>query len=273
MRQNAAYFKSYAIFIIELEIFFWKETTGTSECRANADSVLIANIDYNVRESSRARNVTLKVSRRSGLEVVVPNGFDHQLVPEILSSRSTWIDSQLERFESLPGRFELDWPPQALTLEAPGITFSVNYSETDDNKLHLSHQHDHIEVSMPAAADDEHLVQLFVRWLKGYARPHFSSVAKLLSDESGLQYKKLVVRGQKTRWGSYSSRGTLSLNYKLLFLPEHLLRHVILHELSHSVHMNHSEEFWSLLATLDENCSLNDKQLSEAWKYLPAWLD
>ena len=173
----------------------------------------------------------------------------------------------------MPGRFEQDWPPQALTLEAPGITFSVNYTETDGSKLHLSHQDDHIEVSMPAAADDEHLVQLFVRWLKGYARLHFSSVAKQLSDESGLQYKKLVVRGQKTRWGSYSSRGTLSLNYKLLFLPEHLLRHVILHELSHSVHMNHSEAFWSLLATLDENCSLNDKQLSEAWKYLPVWLD
>jgi len=83
-------------------------------------SFLIANIDYNVRESQRARNVTLKVSRRDGLEVVVPSGFDQQLLPEILDSRRGWIDSQLERFESLPGRFEHNWPPQHLTLEALG---------------------------------------------------------------------------------------------------------------------------------------------------------
>ncbi len=234
---------------------------------------MIANFDYNVRESHKARNVTLKVSRRSGLEVVVPEGFNRDLLPEILSSRQTWIAGQLERFESLPGRFEQDWPPQRLALEAAGVCFEFDYSEVSGNRLSLQQEGDKISVSMPAEADDESLAKLLIQWLKGYAKQHCSEVAEELSRESGLHFEKLIVRGQKTRWGSYSSRGTLSLNYKLLFLPERLLRHVILHELTHSVQMNHSEEFWNLLTTLDKDTVENDKQLGEAWKYLPAWLE
>jgi len=230
-------------------------------------------VDCNVRESQRARNVTLKVSRRSGLEVVVPKGFDYHLLPEILSSRQSWIDGQLARFESLPGRFEQDWPPTQLPIEAAGVVFDLDYRETNSNRIRLRQRGTELQISLPANADDESLVQLFVSWLKGYAKQYCAVVAEQLAEESGLQYKKLVVRGQKTRWGSYSSRGTLSLNYKLLFLPEQLLRHVILHELSHSVHMNHSNQFWSLLNSLDPDTPTHDKQLADAWRYLPAWLE
>lgn len=217
--------------------------------------------------------MTLKVSRRRGLEVVVPEGFDHQMLPQILTSRQTWIDGQLRRFESLPGRFDENWPPQQVSLNAVGVTFDLSYREVAGNRLNLTQNGTEVEITHPSRVDDESFVKLFASWLKGYAKQHCSSVAEELSAESGLGYSKLVVRGQKTRWGSYSSRGTLSLNYKLMFLPEQLLRHVILHELSHSVHMNHSQDFWHLLNTLDPDTSLHDKQLSEAWKFLPAWLD
>jgi len=230
-------------------------------------------VDYRIRESQRARNVTLKVSRRNGLEVVVPEGFDYHLLPEILSSRQSWIDGQLARFESLPGRFEQDWPPKHLQLEAAGATFDIDYREISGDRIRLEQQGMDLQITLPADADDESLAQLFVNWLKGYAKQHCAQVAEELSSQSKLKYKKLVVRGQKTRWGSYSSRGTLSLNYKLLFLPERLLRHVILHELSHSVHMNHSDEFWGLLNDLDPETPVHDKQLAEAWRYLPAWLE
>lgn len=217
--------------------------------------------------------MTLKVSRRCGLEVVVPRGFDLQLVPEILSSRQDWIDGQLKRIDSLPGRFDENWPPQQLSLQAAGVSFDVRYKEVQGTRINLQQHGTKIDVSRPAQIDDESLVKLFVSWLKDYAKQHYAVVADELSDESGLSYKKLVVRGQKTRWGSYSSRGTLSLNYKLLFLPEQLLRHVVLHELSHSVHMNHSEDFWQLLNQLDPETVRHDKQLSKAWQYLPPWLD
>lgn len=135
------------------------------------------NFDYNVRESQRARNVTLKVSRRSGLEVVVPEGFDYHLLPEILSSRQSWIDGQLQRFDSLPGRFEENWPPKQLLLEAAGVSFDITYHEIAGDRLKLSQQDTDIEVSVPVDIDDESLVNLFVSWLKGYAKQYCATVA------------------------------------------------------------------------------------------------
>ncbi len=234
---------------------------------------MIGNLDYNLRESGRARNVTLKVSQANGLVVVVPIGFDRELLPDILNSRQSWIERQLERFEALPGRFDGDWPPSSLQLRGIGCVFQVEYKQAEGSRIRLDERGDLLTVSIPENCSDESLAVFFVKWLKKLAQQHCETIVRELAMVTGLKYKKLSVRGQKTRWGSYSSHGTISLNFKLLFLPESLLRHVVLHELSHSVHMDHSPEFWNLLGSVDPASDQHDKQLSDAWQYLPGWLD
>lgn len=61
-------------------------------------------------------------------------------------------------------------------------------------------------------------------------------------------YSTLSIRDQKSRWGSCSSRGTLSFNYRLIFAPPGVLDYVVVHELCHLTHMNHSKDFWHLVA-------------------------
>jgi predicted metal-dependent hydrolase len=69
---------------------------------------------------------------------------------------------------------------------------------------------------------------------------HFANVM-------GVTYARVTIRNQKTRWGSCSSKGNLNFNYKLFFLDTELMEYVIIHELAHRVHMNHSKEFWNLV--------------------------
>jgi hypothetical protein len=69
---------------------------------------------------------------------------------------------------------------------------------------------------------------------------------------------------QKTRWASCSRHRTVSLNMKLLFLPPELVRYVFVHELCHTVHMNHSREFWRFLAVKEPRYKELDKQLRTA---------
>jgi predicted metal-dependent hydrolase len=63
----------------------------------------------------------------------------------------------------------------------------------------------------------------------------------------GFAFNKIIIKNQKTRWGSCSLKHNLSLNYKLLFLPETHRDYIIVHELCHLKEFNHSKKFWSLV--------------------------
>jgi predicted metal-dependent hydrolase len=70
---------------------------------------------------------------------------------------------------------------------------------------------------------------------------------KRLAQEHGFKYTTVKIRKSRTRWGSCSSKRTISLSFYLMLLPSHLIEYVLLHELCHTIHMNHSPAFWELL--------------------------
>jgi len=74
-----------------------------------------------------------------------------------------------------------------------------------------------------------------------------------LAELHGFKYACVKIRKSRSRWGSCSSKGTISLSFYLLLLPEHLIEYVLLHELCHTVQMNHSPAFWALLDKCTQN--------------------
>ena len=75
-----------------------------------------------------------------------------------------------------------------------------------------------------------------------------------LSEATGLKYEKLSIRASRTKWGSCSGRNHISLSLFLMTLPEHLRDYVIIHELCHTVHHNHSPRFHALVDRLVGGC-------------------
>lgn len=74
---------------------------------------------------------------------------------------------------------------------------------------------------------------------------YFLSRVQYYQQLMNLSCKGISIRNQKTRWGSCSSKGNLNFNYKLYYMPPEILDYVVVHELAHLKHMNHSREFWS----------------------------
>jgi hypothetical protein len=101
---------------------------------------------------------------------------------------------------------------------------------------------------------------VLVAWIEGLAR------------ETGLSFSRVQVRRQRTRWGSCSPGGTISLNCCLLFQSAAVVRYLLLHELCHIRHMNHSRRFWRLVARHEPNYRALDRVLTQGWRNVPAWM-
>lgn len=104
---------------------------------------------------------------------------------------------------------------------------------------------------------------LLVSKYKKYARKILESRVTYLQQFTGGQYTSITIRDQKTRWGSCSGRGTLSFNWRLILAPPEILDYVVVHELCHLTHMNHSKEFWALVESVIPDYKIKRKWLKE----------
>jgi predicted metal-dependent hydrolase len=109
------------------------------------------------------------------------------------------------------------------------------------------------------------------RWLVREAREYLVPRLQQLALHTGLRFRAVQVRRQRTRWGSCSRYGDISLNAKLLFLPPALADYVLLHELCHTVEMNHSKRFWAQVARYCADYRAQDAALREHWHCVPRW--
>ena len=85
---------------------------------------------------------------------------------------------------------------------------------------------------------------------KSKAKRRLTRRLKYLAGQQGFTYNRVFIRNQKSRWGSCSSKNNISLNMKIVRLPEELIDYVILHELAHTRIKNHSHDFWSMMNKL-----------------------
>lgn len=83
------------------------------------------------------------------------------------------------------------------------------------------------------------------------------------AEKMGVSVGRITIRNQKTRWGSCSSKGNLNFNYRLYYLPEEILEYVVVHELAHRHHMNHSKEFWEEVALFYPDYKVCRERLKE----------
>jgi predicted metal-dependent hydrolase len=223
---------------------------------------------YTLRRSPRARHVRLHITPTEGLVVVVPLRFDATRLPELLDSKRRWIDEKLATIE----RLEVDIsPPATIELKATGKTWPVDYRPTSSANV-SARENGCALVLSGAIVDPAKCRAAIKRWLSRQAKGELVPWLERLSDACDLPFRKVTVRGQKTRWGSCSSTQSISINYQLMLIDPELVNCVLIHELCHTRHLNHGPAFWQLVAEFEPEHGPLHQRLRREWSRMPGWL-
>ena len=226
---------------------------------------------FSVRKSKRAKRLSIKVYPRGRVEVVVPNRTSARTVKSFVEENAAWIGRARDSFAEhyTPEAFVL---PNMIRLPAIDRTAIVRYRpEPGTKNVRFRFANGILNLSGNTGSEQA-CVEALRRWLSGVARKEFEPRLRALAVVTGTPFEKMHIRMQRTCWGSRSSSGTISLNLCLLFVSPELLRYLLIHELCHGRHMNHSRRFWEMVAQHEPRCRTLDRQLGESWKAVPAWL-
>lgn len=230
-------------------------------------------IDYAIQISPKSRSLRLKLSARDGMVVVAPPTLERQKLVALVAAKADWIGERIAGFDAVRHLIATEpvARPQAFDLPALAESWRVEYKPTRSRTVGARIDQSGRIVVAGAVDDVEACHAALRRWLARHASLNLPPWLSNLAEPAGLRYADLAIKNQRTRWGSCSNTGRISLNCKLLFLPRDLVRYVIWHELCHLLESNHSERFWMHLRHFEPAADSLHGRMRDAWKFVPTW--
>jgi len=225
-------------------------------------------LTYSIRTSSRSRHVRLSVSRDSGVVIVVPSGFDTSRIPEIIAKKEGWIKRSIEKAQSIGTALEI---PTRIEFQSIGCSFNVVIEHNSNHKNYLIEDHDALRLGLDPR-NKKVPFTLLKKWLRQKAVAMLLPWLEKVSNEHGFTYNRAAIRSQRTRWGSCSPRKNINLNQALVFLRPELAEYLMIHELCHTVELNHSKRFWDLVGKHCQGYRVLDKELKSAKGHVDRWV-
>lgn len=222
-----------------------------------------------IRESRRAKSLILQMIPPYALELVVPRGTRPRDVEEFLASNRPWIErAQIELQSRYPTGQQL--LPDSVGFAAVGRRWDIRYESAATARPRLRVFSEHLQITTPDSTPSP-VHGLLRQWLLAQARVYLKPWLVSEAETVGVRPHKIQVRTQRTRWGSCSPLGNVSLNASLLFLSPAVVRYLLIHELCHLRHLDHSARYWRCVARFEPDYRALDKRLTESWPEVPVW--
>jgi predicted metal-dependent hydrolase len=225
-----------------------------------------------IRISGRARRLSIRVFPDARVEVVVPPRARPHDVQEFLRTHREWIEAK--RAQALRNRPKpAVFPPPQIEFAATGERWRLHIAG-GSGAVRTAELGDSLtRVLCVTGTGGPGAVRKALRaWLLRAALPRLTPRVAALSAATGIPYSRVSIRRQRSRWGSCSARGTISLNACLLFQPPAVVDYLVVHELTHVRHMNHSARFWQAVERNCEDWRALDRELVQGWRNVPRWV-
>jgi predicted metal-dependent hydrolase len=226
-----------------------------------------------IRVSRRARRLAVRVYPDARVEVVVPPRARPREVEQFLAAQREWIEGK--RAQALRNRPAPEaFPPSGLCFGLTGESWRIHLAggagaarvaEREAGAaggiLHIS-----------GAATAPKIRVALRAWLLRAARTRLEPLVAARAEAMAVRFSRVSIRRQRSRWGSCSVRGTISLNACLLFQRPEVVDYLVVHELTHVKHMNHSARFWQAVEGHCANWRALDRELLQGWRHVPRWI-
>ncbi|MDC1068169.1 SprT family zinc-dependent metalloprotease [Candidatus Kapabacteria bacterium] len=217
---------------------------------------MYSNYEYKITKSNR-KSYSISIDSLGIVQLKVPNFLTKIEIESLLNKHNNWIETKLaarlkansiNNLEKLVNYSEVMLLGKRIEVVLDGKTIGA---DLQDNRLIIN------ETFKPKLANFINL------WFKKYAANYFNRATTDLASLHNFKFQKIKLSSARKRWGSCSSKGYINLAWRLIMAKESVINSVILHELVHTVHMNHSDKFYQLLDSVDSNRLNSDKWLNE----------
>ena len=206
-------------------------------------------IPYTIRFSKRAKRLSLRVTLEL-VEAIAPIGYPSDKIDKFVNKKREWIFRKVEGMTELEEKARFSWPERFVTgakIPFHGRNMALRVSAQEIDQIQISYRNGFL-IQKPHDASDAQIKAAIEKWLyfrlKDEVREYIEHYAPKLNVNPG----PVTVSTLKTRWGSCGKDGSIRINWLLVLAPKPVLEYVVVHELCHLRHRNHSDEFWSLVS-------------------------
>lgn len=210
-----------------------------------------------LRTSPRATRYTLKISKGKITATMPPGGNEARMLAFIRENRKK-LRTALDKHPARPLLNE--------ETDMQAATFRLHIFRTDRANFYMKLDGDILHIACPEKTDfsDERvqalLKELLEKALRHEARRLLPSRLLYLAAQHGFTCTGVKIFNSKSHWGSCTPRRSINLSLSLMLLPWHLIDYVLLHELCHTIEMNHSDRFWALMDKVTDGKALALRQ-------------
>jgi hypothetical protein len=199
----------------------------------------------------RAKCLTISIRSTTGIRVTIPGLLPLRSAKEFVNLKKTWIVEKQKELNSFSKKNSLK--------EYHTREHFLKFSPENTSKVSFNLINNEIVVRYPNDMDITHNhVQEVTRKAIEYtfrkeAQSYLPMRVDKLANQHGINYNKLRIKNINSRWGSCSSKNNINLSIYLMKLPDELIDYIILHELTHTIHKNHGQDFWKHLDRITGN--------------------
>jgi len=205
------------------------------------------NHQLEIKRRARQRRMVLVVKPDGGLRVTCSRGMPQRDIVEFLKGSQEFIAKNILRFEAIRLRH-----PAKSFVSGEEFMFFGQMRKLEvvwgwQKRVQVEALEDSLEMRAPVTSLPGERAKAMRIFYRKQAALHLPEVMRECAEQMQLFPRRLSIRGQISRWGSCSSTGMISLNWKLMAAPVDVIRYVVVHELAHLQHPNHSARFWALV--------------------------